>query len=280
MSMKINQHVRRRTFRIIFVVASSTICGCYFQPDTHTTTRSVSLWAQNLTELESQREGFLTRSRPSVLCTRAIRSLVAHGVGLDNHRPGRVSTLEYVRAPEGKHSGTSMSITSSDRAVVLLASLSAFVDALSYSFLIPFAPTALQNHFGVEQDVERTVALLYTTFSIAALVSLPATGWFVSYNCRIAFLMSAACLVGASIMLALATDLRTLFAARACQGVASAGNWTASLAMLAEHFPAGKLGGAWARYSCSRRLGLWQAQWWVGPCTTALGRPWGLLPSS
>jgi MFS family permease len=134
-------------------------------------------------------------------------------------------------------------LLSADRAVVLIAALSAFTDAIAYSFIISFAPTALQTHFGVEKENEaQTVAFLYTAFSIAAFLFLPAIGWLVSVNCRAAFLLSAACLVGASVMFALANDLRTLFIARALQGVASAGNWTASLAMLAEHFEPAELG--------------------------------------
>jgi MFS family permease len=140
-----------------------------------------------------------------------------------------------------------------DRAVVAIAMLSGFTDAISYSFLISFAPMALSSHFGVSKAEEaQTVALLYSVFSMAAFCSLPAIGWLVSFNCRLAFLCSAACLVGASIAFALATDLTALLVARALQGIASAGNWTASLAMLAEHFTPQELGPVVGRvFMCS-----------------------------
>ena len=61
-----------------------------------------------------------------------------------------------------QHKGFLQRCRSCDDALIALGMIAGLADAISYSFIIAFAPACLQTRFGVgEHDLHQKVALLY-----------------------------------------------------------------------------------------------------------------------
>jgi MFS family permease len=123
-------------------------------------------------------------------------------------------------------------LTGSSKIVGVVA-FALFMDYLIYGLLIPLTP-----YSPADSASEEELGLLYSSYSVGALLATPLFGWLgdrIGYRRLIigGVLLSAAALV----LFRFAPHFHLLLVARLFQGAASAASWTAGLALIAEHYP-------------------------------------------
>ena len=120
-----------------------------------------------------------------------------------------------------------------------LVTLTLFTDMAVYDLVIPFLP----QYAGPWLSGESELGLLFGTYALALLASLPFTGRITDrYTPRRALLLGCAGLLATLLLYSLANGRILLFAARMIQGVSGGITWTAGLAQLASIFPVDQRG--------------------------------------
>ncbi|RKP22460.1 major facilitator superfamily domain-containing protein, partial [Syncephalis pseudoplumigaleata] len=126
-------------------------------------------------------------------------------------------------------------------ALMFLVSLVLFNDMLVYGVVVPVLPLIVRERLGGDA---KSVGFLFGSIAIGILVATPVFGVLSDrYKAR-RRPMSAAllCCAVATLGFAFATTFWQLLLARIMQGVAGGASWTISLSMIADAFPAHKLG--------------------------------------
>lgn len=110
-----------------------------------------------------------------------------------------------------------------------------FVDEMLYSLIIPLVP-----YFTEQLHISSTMTgILFSSYPIAAILTTPLFGMLADrIGRRKPILIGLVILVISTLLFALGQSVVFLIAARAIQGIASAAAWGASLAYLADLFPA------------------------------------------
>lgn len=110
-----------------------------------------------------------------------------------------------------------------------------FVDELLYSLIIPLVP-----YFTEELHISSSMTgILFSSYPIAAVLTTPFFGMLADrIGRRKPILIGLVILVIATLLFAFGQSVVFLITARAVQGIASAATWGASLALLADLFPA------------------------------------------
>lgn len=119
-------------------------------------------------------------------------------------------------------------------ATLVAVALAMFADLLVYSMVVPILPVYASS-LGASPA---QIGLLFAAYAIGLIPATILFGWAADRRGRRrSMLLGAAGLVMTTIMFTVATTYPVLVLARFLQGVAAAGTWTASLALLAEVLP-------------------------------------------
>jgi MFS family permease len=118
-------------------------------------------------------------------------------------------------------------------ALQVVGMLNAFTEAFAFSFLLPLT----QIDLGAEEVDQRDLGIpLRNAFATAAIFILPFVGCAAWSDSRATFISCTLLSICSSLSFVFKSDINSIVVARAIQGVTSAGNWMASLAMLSENF--------------------------------------------
>ncbi len=127
------------------------------------------------------------------------------------------------------------------RRALIVVSFAAFVDILLYSLIIPLMPYYAENLGAGETEL----GILFAVYALALFVAAPFLGKLSDRIGRRKPMIYGLLGLGVGTLLfAHAGSMAELILARALQGIASAANWTAGLALLADSYPRGERGRA------------------------------------
>ncbi|KAI9173174.1 hypothetical protein H9P43_007305 [Blastocladiella emersonii ATCC 22665] len=126
-------------------------------------------------------------------------------------------------------------------AVASLAAFTIFVDMVVYSAVIPILPDITINTLGLTTS---HTGILVGVYAAGLLVFTPVFGYWsdTRQDRRLPVLASLAGLAVSSALFLVCTEFWQYLLVRILQGVAAAGNWTVSLALASDVFPADQLG--------------------------------------
>ncbi|EED13927.1 MFS amine transporter, putative [Talaromyces stipitatus ATCC 10500] len=123
---------------------------------------------------------------------------------------------------------------------VFVVTFAVFTDIFLYGVIVPVIPFALEYRADIEVDrVQYWVSVLLAVYGAGLLVFSPICGWFsdtVSMR-RLPLLLGLAALLGATVMLNVATSVAVFVVGRLLQGISAAVVWVVGLALLADTVP-------------------------------------------
>ncbi|CRG82978.1 putative MFS-type transporter C18,02 [Talaromyces islandicus] len=134
---------------------------------------------------------------------------------------------------------------SSNWFIVLTVAIAVFTDIFLYGVIVPIIPFALQERANVSGDrVQYWISVLLAVYGVGLVVFSPICGWFsdrISAR-RWPLLLGLIALLGATVMLNLATSIPVFIVGRLLQGISAAVVWVVGLALLADTVPKKSLG--------------------------------------
>lgn len=138
-------------------------------------------------------------------------------------------------------------------AALLVVALAFFTDTLVYAMLPPLLPEYARLH-GLSQT---RLGFLYGSYAGALLLtSIPLGAWADRHGRRGPFLAGLAGFGAATVLFAFADSFPLLVLSRILQGSAASATWVSGLALLADHYPAGRRGRAMSLVFAGANLGL------------------------
>ncbi|KNE60874.1 hypothetical protein AMAG_06635 [Allomyces macrogynus ATCC 38327] len=125
--------------------------------------------------------------------------------------------------------------------IAVLVTLIAFVDFFIYAAVIPILPTIVQDEFGLGPAY---TGYLVGAFAGGLLVATPIFGLVSDrlHDRKWPIVISLTGLTAASLLFLICSKYWHYVSVRILQGIAAAGNWTVSLALISDVFPANQLG--------------------------------------
>jgi MFS transporter, DHA1 family, solute carrier family 18 (vesicular amine transporter), member 1/2 len=118
------------------------------------------------------------------------------------------------------------------RVLVVVVAFSLFVDYFLYGAVLPLMP---QSPAKISSEEE--LALLYGTYAVSVLLLTPLFGYLgARIGVRTTIICGGALTAITTVLFGVAENLALVFAARFCQGAASAAIWTGGLALVAEYY--------------------------------------------
>ncbi|KAK0319540.1 hypothetical protein LTR82_009607 [Friedmanniomyces endolithicus] len=134
---------------------------------------------------------------------------------------------------------------SSSAFITLVVAYAVFTEQFLFAVIVPVAPFSLaQRAHILDSGTQYWVAWLFATYGIASVISSPIWGWWTDRNPsrRIPFLVGLLWLLGATILLWLASSKALLILSRILQGVGATVIWTTGLAILVDAVGEARIG--------------------------------------
>ena len=118
------------------------------------------------------------------------------------------------------------------RVVVVVIALCLFLDYLLYGVVLP-----LMAQFPAKITSEEELAFLYGTYAVSVLLLTPLFGYLgTRIGVRATIICGGVLTACTTVLFGVAENFAFVFAARLCQGAASAAIWTGGLALVAEYY--------------------------------------------
>ncbi|KAK0262670.1 hypothetical protein LTR01_007082 [Friedmanniomyces endolithicus] len=134
---------------------------------------------------------------------------------------------------------------SSSAFITLVVAYAVFTEQFLFAVIVPVAPFSLAQRAHIpDSGTQYWVAWLFATYGIASVISSPIWGWWTDRNPsrRIPFLVGLLWLLGATILLWLASSKALLILSRILQGVGATVIWTTGLAILVDAVGEARIG--------------------------------------
>ncbi|KAK0267390.1 hypothetical protein LTR35_016339 [Friedmanniomyces endolithicus] len=134
---------------------------------------------------------------------------------------------------------------SSSAFITFVVANAVFTEQFLFAVIVPVAPFSLAQRAHIpDSGTQYWVAWLFATYGIASVVSSPIWGWWTDRNPsrRTPFLVGLFWLLGATILLWLASSKALLILSRILQGVGATVIWTTGLAILVDAVGVARIG--------------------------------------
>ncbi|KAK0884372.1 hypothetical protein LTR87_002003 [Friedmanniomyces endolithicus] len=134
---------------------------------------------------------------------------------------------------------------SSSAFITLVVAYAVFTEQFLFAVIVPVAPFSLAQRAHIpDSETQYWIAWLFATYGIASVISSPIWGWWTDRNPsrRTPFLVGLLWLLGATVLLWLASSKALLIRSRILQGVGATVIWTTGLAIFVDAVGEARIG--------------------------------------